>query len=350
MGISQSTQKKRNKEINQQLKQDEKRLGREVKILLLGAGDSGKSTILKQMRLIHTQGFNDQERESFRVVIFENIVIAMQALLDAMDMTNLSLYNADNAQFLELFDLPAPHLRSKQPFPLSYLEPLAALWQDLSIQKTFALGNTFALNDNVEYYFHHLDRLFSSTYIPNDQDILQCRIKTTGIVETTFRNKTVIYRMFDVGGQRSERKKWIHCFENVASVLFVVAISGYDCCLAEDKDSNQMYEALMLFDSICNSKWFVNTSMILFLNKMDIFKQKLTRSPINNYFPDYTGPPNDYMAGAEYFKKRFEKLNQNDNKPVYAHFTVATDTKLLRHVMDSVSDSILHENVQTLLL
>ena len=42
--------------------------------------------------------------------------------------------------------------------------------------------------------------------------------------------------MFDVGGQRSERKKWIHCFENVNALLFLVAISGYDQCLAEDKD------------------------------------------------------------------------------------------------------------------
>ncbi|KAI8074987.1 guanine nucleotide binding protein, alpha subunit [Gongronella butleri] len=350
MGISQSTTKRRNKTINKQLKHDEKRLSREVKILLLGAGDSGKSTILKQMRLIHTQGFNDTEREAFRVVIFGNIVSAMQALLDGMHSANLSLLDAANHVHEELLDQPVPRLGSRQPFLREYLCPLKCLWADPSIQQAFAMGNTFALNDNVAYYFHHIDRLFSPTFIPNDQDILQCRIKTTGIVETTFRNKSIVYRMFDVGGQRSERKKWIHCFESVASVLFVVAISGYDCCLAEDKDSNQMYEALMLFDSICNSKWFVNTSMILFLNKVDIFKQKIARSPVSHYFPDYTGPDHDYKAAADYFKQRFSSLNQNENKPVYVHFTVATDTKLLGHVMESVSDSILHSNVQTLLL
>jgi hypothetical protein len=57
--------------------------------------------------------------------------------------------------------------------------------------------------------------------------------------------------MFDVGGQRSERKKWIHCFENVTAVLFVVAISGYDQCLAEDRDSVSillyMYTSLLTF-------------------------------------------------------------------------------------------------------
>lgn len=62
-------------------------------------------------------------------------------------------------------------------------------------------------------------------------------MKTTGITETVFDLGTLTYRMFDVGGQRSERKKWIHCFENVTALLFLVAISGYDQCLVEDKDA-----------------------------------------------------------------------------------------------------------------
>lgn len=95
--------------------------------------------------------------------------------------------------------------------------------------------------------------------------------------------------MFDVGGQRSERKKWIHCFENVTTILFLVAISEYDQLLFEDETVNRMQEALTLFDSICNSRWFVKTSIILFLNKIDRFKEKLPISPMKNYFPDYEG-------------------------------------------------------------
>jgi len=95
--------------------------------------------------------------------------------------------------------------------------------------------------------------------------------------------------MFDVGGQRSERKKWIHCFENVTAIVFLVAISEYDQVLVEDETVNRMQEALTLFDSICNSRWFVKTSIILFLNKIDLFKEKLTKSPMGKYFPDYNG-------------------------------------------------------------
>lgn len=43
--------------------------------------------------------------------------------------------------------------------------------------------------------------------------------------------------MVDVGGQKSERRKWIHCFQDVTSILFLVSLSGYDQCLIEDKDA-----------------------------------------------------------------------------------------------------------------
>lgn len=81
-----------------------------------------------------------------------------------------------------------------------------------------------------------VDRLWNKNYVPTDQDLLRTRLRTTGITETVFDLGQLTYRMFDVGGQRSERKKWIHCFENVTCLLFLVAISGYDQCLVEDKD------------------------------------------------------------------------------------------------------------------
>lgn len=95
-------------------------------------------------------------------------------------------------------------------------------------------------------FFEQLDKFWEPGYVPSDQDIIRCRAKTTGIVETIFHIGPLTYRMFDVGGQRSERKKWIHCFENVTAILFVVAISGYDQCLIEDRDSNQASSATFI--------------------------------------------------------------------------------------------------------
>lgn len=158
-------------------------------------------------------------------------------------------------------------------------------------------------------------------------------------------------RIFDVGGQRSERKKWIHCFENVTAVLFIVALSGYDSCLVEDKASNQMVEATMLFDSICNSKWFVKTSMILFLNKVDLFEQKLPHSPIEAHFPDYKPEdPMDAEAGKAFFRTKFCRLNRSQTKEVYPSITNATDPSLLKIVMASVTDIILTRSLRDNLL
>jgi guanine nucleotide-binding protein G(i) subunit alpha len=71
-------------------------------------------------------------------------------------------------------------------------------------------------------------------YMPDDQDILRSRVKTTGITETIFLIGNLTYRLFDVGGQRSERRKWIHCFEDVNSIIFIVSLSEYDQVLIED--------------------------------------------------------------------------------------------------------------------
>ena len=72
---------------------------------------------------------------------------------------------------------------------------------------------------------------------------------------------------------------------------------------------NRMMESLVLFDSVVNSRWFMRTSIILFLNKVDLFKEKLGRSPLGNYFPDYTGG-NDVNRAAKYLLWRFNQVNR----------------------------------------
>ena len=98
-----------------------------------------------------------------------------------------------------------------------------------------------------------------------------------------------IHRMFDVGGQRNERRKWIHCFDNVHAVLFVVAINEYDQMLFEDPTVNRLVESHNLFAEISNSRFFRHTAIILFLNKSDLFAKKIKISNITSAFPDYTG-------------------------------------------------------------
>lgn len=90
-------------------------------------------------------------------------------------------------------------------------------------------------------FFNSIDRLFTPDWLPNNQDMLHSRLRTTGITETLFELGQINFRMMDVGGQRSERKKWIHCFEGVQCLLFMVALSGYDQCLVEDQNAVSIY-------------------------------------------------------------------------------------------------------------
>nr|QUF61610.1 guanine nucleotide-binding protein subunit alpha-1 [Ustilago esculenta] len=340
---------KRSKALDRQIKKDEKVLSREVKLLLLGAGESGKSTILKSMRIIHHIPFTAEESENFRRLVFLNLVQGMKTILDVMEDWTVDFQHQRNVDHLALF-VSYPDISEDEPFPSNYLAALKDLWNDDGVQSVYRRGNEAAIPDNMSYYYSDLDRLFSPSYFPTEGDILRCRNKTTGIIETTFPLQDRVYRIFDVGGQRSERKKWIHCFENVTAVLFCVAQSGYDSCLVEDKDSNQMQEALMLFDSICNSKWFTRTSMIFFLNKVDVFRQKITYSSIKHYFPDYNGDDQDFNAARSYFKSRFCRLNRSPTKEIYPSFTNATDVSLLKIVMASVTDIILTNNLRDIVL
>ena len=152
--------------------------------------------------------------------------------------------------------------------------------------------------------------------------------------------------MFDIGGQRTERRKWLHCFQEVSAVLFVVAISEYDQKLEEDNSTIRLQEALHLFSEICNSRWFVDSAIILFLNKTDIFLEKIKRVDLRCCFPNYSGPANDPDAAAKFIANTFTATNQSSYKHIYCHFTVATDTNHIRQVFDSVKDIMLHNHLK----
>jgi len=190
------------------------------------------------------------------------------------------------------------------------------------------------------YYFDEIQRITKPEYIPTQPDVLRSRVRTTGIVETKFAIKDMKFKMFDVGGQRNERKKWIHCFQGVTAVIFCVGLSEYDQKLFEDNTQNRMVESMLLFDEICNSRWFVDTDVVLFLNKTDLFKEKLKKKDLSVCFPDYKGGQN-YEVASKFILDKFKSLNKNPNKTIYHHYTTATDTDNIRVVFSIVTDIIM---------
>ena len=165
------------------------------------------------------------------------------------------------------------------------------LWLDPGVQQCYGRSQEYQLNDSASYYLGSLDRLSNPNYVPSLQDVLRTRVKTSGIIETHFSYKGVHFKLFDVGGQRSERKKWIHCFEGVTAIIFCVAMNCYDMKLLEDENVNRMTESMKLFASICNNQWFIDTvsefSNFIFYFSFNLFSAKF-RENFSNFYSEKT--------------------------------------------------------------
>jgi len=184
--------------------------------------------------------------------------------------------------------------------------------------------------------------------------------------------------MFDVGGQRGERRKWLPLFEGIQAILFLVASSDFDQTLREETSVNRLREAVNLFEDIWHSRFLQNAGVITFLNKQDMLKEKVeSGKSIAPYFPEYDKyqmSSKDGDGSDEYTRTRFfirslfvdvtkrkhrsaedrktsilpglaVQLAETENRECFFHFTVATDTRNIKTVFESVHSIIIENNL-----
>jgi len=312
-----------------------------VKLLLLGPGESGKSTIFKQLKIIQNNGgFSSEELQNFRFIIHSNCISQMKILADIAYKRNIPLDNEINQVIArKMVSKNQEDVEEREMWSHQMGLDIKTLWEDSGIQKVYSFRNEFQLNDSASYFFKNIDRYLEPNYIPTVDDVLRARVKTTGIEEAEFSFEDLRFKMIDVGGQRSERKKWIFCFDNVTAVIFCVAISEYDQFLREDSQQQRMTESLILFEEICNSHWFRHTPFILFLNKMDLFKEKIEQKDLSICFKNYEGKM-DLESASEFVKARFVELNQSPHN-IYTQFTCAVSTEQMEFVFKCVREVLL---------
>ncbi|EMG50412.1 Guanine nucleotide-binding protein alpha-2 subunit [Candida maltosa Xu316] len=354
---------------------------KEVKVLLLGSGESGKSTIVKQMKILHSNGYSSEELDEYRPFVYKNVLDCVKNVINAIiDLEPDLIKKPDTSETeddLNVTDLTTENNNVassngsvKRKHILDYDSLNEILDYEYSMDQTInfdpsiaakikEIYNTpevkdfmihrqgeFYLIDSTDYFLSNIDRICASTnYVPSVMDVLRTRKKTSGIFDFRFdMGNGLNIHMFDVGGQRSERKKWIHCFDNVTLIIFCVALSEYDQVLLEENNQNRLEESLALFDSVVNSRWFARTAVVLFLNKIDVFAEKLQHSPLENHFPDYTGG-NNINKAAKYILWRFNQVNRS-GLTIYPHVTQATDTSNIKLVMAAVKETILENSLR----
>jgi len=343
-----SIEDQRSKQIELQIQQDRKEQSKETKLLLLGAGESGKSTVLKQMKIIHCKGFSQAERERHKEIVFSNIILSMNTLIQCLGRTGrLSQLSPECQKYAQLFLYGSSY--SEQELTKEISDGVKLLWSQDLVKRLFATDKELQIPDSVSFFFDEIDRISQQDFIPTEQDVLRARVRTTGITEVSFSILENKFRVVDVGGQRSERKKWIHCFQNVTALIFCVAMSEYDLTLFEDSSVNRMQESMELFSEIVNCEWFAQSAIILFLNKSDLFQEKIQRVDLNVCFPEYTGGL-DFKAGCAFLKDKFNSLNRDKSRTVYAHVTCATDTQNIRFVFSAVKEILLQSEITKFVL
>ncbi|XP_063371034.1 guanine nucleotide-binding protein G(f) subunit alpha [Cydia amplana] len=341
-----------------------------IKLLLLGTGESGKTTIIKQMKILHIQGFSQSERVEKANHIRHNIHESIYDIVRHMEPLSITLGNAKNVQAQNYIlrcgaDGP-PH------YDEEYFDYVRALWRDSGVRECFKRSNEYQLIDSAEYFLDRIDLIEKSDYSPPDADILRCRQKTTGIQKIEFKVKVPKsmhggiqeFWMFDVGGQRGERKKWIQVFEGIHAIWFLVACSDFDQTLREDCATNRLREALTLFEDVWQSRFLLEAGLIVFLNKQDLLRRKVERGgSIAPHFPAYNqygGHGGEYERTRDFIRQMFVDVTQKQRRRAaapsaerfvvgaayrprecYFHFTTATDTDNVRTVFRDTHQIIL---------
>jgi len=186
------------------------------------------------------------------------------------------------------------------------------------VKKVFFGAEWFGISKNctAEYFFEEIDRIIQEDYVPTFNDFIrvpslgkgkgkentgeragvgagsggEVEIREGGgmiEVKTTINNTRL--QWIDMNSQVSEKRKWLHCFDDANCLIFCVPLSDIAPTSMGDAAVPPLVEAISQFDYIANSNYFRNTPLVLFMNKFDIFQEKITQGIDLQYtFPEYT--------------------------------------------------------------
>eukprot|EP01083_Nonionella_stella_P269170 910465_1 len=249
------------KEIEKRMKLEKEKQKKTIRILLLGPGDSGKTTILKQMKKIHNK-YDEKNDSRIMTQYIQDAVVGYMKMLCYQSQVLADQYDEKTIVSNGLEEIRKEFLSLQSPYELTsdIAGKIKTLWLDEGIRETLRCRHYYQIHDNVEYFFNRIDVIASTDYQPNFDDYLRIRTRSTGFAQTKLvanidKFGQHIFEFTDVGGQRSERKKWMRFIsEDIHAVLYIIAISDYDLKLFEDNKTNRLHEAINLFKTIKKKK------------------------------------------------------------------------------------------------
>jgi len=306
-------------------------------LVLLGGGECGKTTIFKQIQIIHGTGFADTRGEWIEAV-HRSPLRSMKVLLGAINEQGIKL-DEENQTLTEAMLGPHQNVHVITP---EIAADITKLWTDASIQKLVKEQTSLDLDDNAKFFLDKVAELAEPGYKPDTEAILKVRDPTRTIETLDFQVDKAKFRVIDVGGQRMERPKW-NLTGDITAVIFVCALTEYNQVLREDIKQNRLKESLNIFDIACNRR-YPNKPIILFLNKVDIFREKIKQTDLRVCFATYKGGCN-YEAALEFIKHKFMSVRKNTEQQIYVIETTATNTENMMFIIKSMIDIVQRQNL-----
>ena len=221
--------------INQDLKTDEGLESLKVKLLILGTSNCGKSTVFKQMKMIYGVKYSARQRKLTIPLIHRNITVFMKTICEAVLLFDYVSIVESKQEFESFL-----YKNEDDSIDLITTQCIKKLWNDPAIQKAWLRRNELQIIESTKYFIPKLESIASESYIPSYDDMLFTRMPTQGVVIEKYIIQGIAFEMYDVAGQRNQRKKWIHCFEGVTSIIFVASLTDYNSKLTEDENTNRM--------------------------------------------------------------------------------------------------------------
>jgi len=323
------------------------------KILCLGVGGCGKTTFVKQIKIIHGVVWSEHEIDAYIRVIRGNYVNGLQEVLQVAQKLGLKLNHENQEHEKHIAALRARNVELT-PDLIAHITPL---WKDAALQEVLSTHAEQITITHLPYFFEHLNRITAADYRPSDEDILRCRQRTAGASSTTVYIEKNYFEFFDIGGQKPERAKWEPVINenSFSSVIYFVASDEFD---VEDEDKEfqrtKMEISRFVFSEIVNSNMLdKDIPIILFINREDLFRQRFNDQngvrQFQSTFPSYTGGA-DPQIGLSYIKDLFLSTvtDPNSSNPIKCHFTCALDTESMVVVWRSVREFLLKKALDEL--
>ncbi|TFK51201.1 G-alpha-domain-containing protein [Heliocybe sulcata] len=235
-------------------------------------------------------------------------------------------------------------------------DDIVGLWWDEAVQ--FVLHkHGVRLEEMPGFFLNDVERIATFDYEPTDDDILRARVRTLGVEEhrlvmqTGAPNFGTEWYVYDVGGSRIQRHKWVPYFDDVQAIIFLAPMV-FNQTLEEDSTVNRLEDTMHLWKDICSNSLLANATLVLFLNKIDILRSTLAAGvKLNRYVPSYGDAPNDVENVTRFFKDKFRAYHKRHSpkyRPFFVHETSVIDNRTTSAIIIGVREGILHAHLKSM--